>query len=297
MSRSAGPDSDPLAVCIEAARAGGEVLRGWRGKFAVSRKGPRDFVTEADYAAQHEIRRVVTAAFPTHGFVGEEADGGAGQPPSGTPGHAGRGLRWIVDPLDGTSNYVHDFPAYCVSVALADADALLVGCIYDPLRDECFAARSGGGAWLDGRPISVPNLVDPSEALAAVSFPPHVAVDSQAVADFLAVLPHVHTVRRTGSTALNLAYVACGRLHAFWVRRIACWDVAAGILIAREAGAAIGPCLAAAEPADPIPLDSPGLIAASSAAVFHAVRDMLHGVESEPCSPASPPGRGRPQAG
>jgi myo-inositol-1(or 4)-monophosphatase len=279
MPQADGSDSDPLAVCIEAARAGGQLLREWRGKFAVSRKGPRDFVTEADYAAQREIRRVVTSAFPTHGFVGEEADSGSGQPPSGTPGHAGHGLRWIVDPLDGTSNYVHDFPAYCVSVALAEGDELLVGCIYDPLRDECFSARKGGGAWLDDRPIHVPDLVDPAEALAAVSFPPHVTADSQAVADFLSVLPHVHTVRRTGSTALNLAYVACGRLHAFWVRRIACWDVAAGLLIAREAGAAIGPCHAAAKPGDAIPLDSPGLIAASSSAVFGAIRDMLHGVK------------------
>ena len=277
MPLAAGSGPDPFEVCVAAARAGGQVLREWRGKFAVSRKGPRDLVTEADFAAQREIRRVVTAAFPTHGFVGEEADGGPGQPASGMDGHSGRGLRWIVDPLDGTSNYVHDFPAYCVSVALADADELLVGAIYDPLRDECFSARKGGGAWLDGRAIRSPDIVDPAEALAAVSFPPHVTADSQAVADFLAVLPHVHTVRRTGSTALNLAYVACGRLHAFWVRRIACWDVAAGLLIAREAGAALGPCTAAAAPGEPIPLDSPGLIAASSTPVFQAIRDLLHG--------------------
>jgi myo-inositol-1(or 4)-monophosphatase len=285
MPMDAGSVPDPLVVCIQAARAGGQVLSDWRGKFAVSRKGPRDFVTEADYAAQREVRRVVAAAFPTHGFVGEEADAGAGQPPSGAPGHSGQGLRWIVDPLDGTSNYVHDFPAYCVSVALAQADELLVGAIYDPVRDECFTARKGGGARLDDRPIHVPDLVDPGEALAAVSFPPQVTVDSQAVADFLAVLPHVHTVRRTGSTALNLAYVACGRLHAFWVRRIACWDVAAGLLIAREAGAAIGPCDAAAEPGEPVPLDSPGLIAASSPQVFRAVRDMLHGRATASRSP------------
>ncbi|MEY3205343.1 MAG: hypothetical protein RLZZ21_1674 [Planctomycetota bacterium] len=269
--------ADPLAVCVEAARAGGRVLREWRGRFAVSRKGPRDFVTEADYAAQREIRRIVAAAFPAHGFVGEEAEAGGGQPASGEPGHSGRGLRWIVDPLDGTSNYVHDFPAYCVSIALADGDELLVGAIYDPLRDECFTARTGGGAFLDERPLRVPDVTDPAEVMAAVSFPPHVQADSPAVADFLAVLPHVHTVRRTGSTALNLAYVACGRLHAFWVRRISCWDVAAGLLIAREAGAALGPCTAAACPGDPIPLDAPGLIAGSSPPVFHAIQRMLHG--------------------
>jgi len=279
MSTAAGSSPDPLSVCIEAARAAGDVLREWRGRFAVSRKGPRDFVTEADYAAQREIRRIVAAAFPEHGFVGEEADAGAAQPASGEPGHAGRGLRWIVDPLDGTSNYVHDFPAYCVSIALADGDDLLVATIYDPVRDECFTARNGGGAFLDERRLHVPDVTDPADVVAAVSFPPHVAVDSPAVADFLAVLPHVHTVRRTGSTALNLAYVACGRLHAFWVRRISCWDVAAGLLIAREAGAAVGPCGASARPGDPIPLDAPGLIAASTPAVFAALRGMLHGAD------------------
>jgi len=277
MSTAAGSAPDPLAVCIEAARAAGHVLREWRGRFAVSRKGPRDFVTEADFAAQREIRRIVAAAFPTHGFVGEEADTDAGQPASGEPGHAGHGLRWIVDPLDGTSNYVHDFPAYCVSIALADGDDLLVATIYDPVRDECFTARKGGGAFLDDRRLHVPDVTDPTDVVAAVSFPPHVSVDSPAVADFLAVLPHVHTVRRTGSTALNLAYVASGRLHAFWVRRISCWDVAAGLLIAREAGAAVGPCNASARPGDPIPLDSPGLIAAGTPAVFAAIRTMLHG--------------------
>ena len=277
MSTPTGSSPDPLAVCIEAARAGGRVLREWRGRFAVSRKGPRDFVTEADFAAQGEIRRIVAAAFPAHGFVGEEADAGGGQPASGDHGHAGSGLRWIVDPLDGTSNYVHDFPAYCVSVALADGDDLIVGAIYDPVRDECFTARKGSGAFLDGRPLRAPDVTDPAAAMAAVSFPPHVAIDSPAVADFLAVLPHVHTVRRTGSTALNLAYVACGRLHAFWVRRIACWDVAAGLLIAREAGAAVGPCTGEARAGDPIPLDSPGLIAASTPDLFVAIRTMLHG--------------------
>ena len=276
MPSGQSPPRDELAVCEEAARAGGSVLRDWIGRFGVSAKGPRDLVTEADFASQREIRRIVTAAFPGHGFVGEEADGGAGQPPSGTAGHSGRGVRWIVDPLDGTTNYVHAFPAYCVSIALADGDELRVAAIYDPLRDECFTARRGGGTFLNGRPLRAPAVTDPVDAVAAVSFPPHVTVDSQAVADFLAVLPHVQTVRRTGSTALNLAYVACGRVHAFWVRRIACWDVAAGILIVREAGAVLGPCAADASSAAAVPLDDPGLLAASTPELFTAVRGMLH---------------------
>ena len=119
--------ADPLAVAEQAARAGGRVLRDWVGRFAVTAKGPRDLVTEADHAAQREIRRIIAAACPEHGFVGEEDDDGLARPPAGTSGHAGRGLRWIVDPLDGTSNYVHGFPFYCVSIALASGDEIVCG--------------------------------------------------------------------------------------------------------------------------------------------------------------------------
>jgi myo-inositol-1(or 4)-monophosphatase len=116
--------------------------------------------------------------------------------------------------------------------------------------------------------------VEPIDALAAVSFPPHVTVDSAAVADFLAVVPHVQAVRRTGSTAINLAYMACGRLHAFWVRRIACWDVAAGILILQEAGGAIEQFRAAGKTA--IPLDDPAFIAASTPELLVTMRALLN---------------------
>jgi fructose-1,6-bisphosphatase/inositol monophosphatase family enzyme len=139
--------------------------------------------------------------------VGEEAEPGAGQPASGVAGHAGRGTRWIVDPLDGTTNYVHGFPAYCVSIALAVGDTIEVGVIFDPVRGECFAARRGGGAFLDGRRLRVPDVVALEDAIVAVSFPPQVLAESVAVADFLAVVPRAHSIRRTGSTAINLADV------------------------------------------------------------------------------------------
>jgi len=211
-------------------------------------------------------------AFPEHGFVGEEAVAGTGQPPSGVAGHAGTGTRWIVDPLDGTTNYVHGYPAYCVSIALADGDDILVGAIHDPLRDECFTARRGGGAFLNGVPVHTARVTRPDEALTAISFPPHVAADAPAVADFLAVLPEVHSVRRSGSTALNLAWLACGRLHAFWARRVACWDVAAGILIVREAGAAIGGFAAGA---GQVLLDDPAFVAASTPELLESIRHLL----------------------
>jgi len=263
-----------LTVCEHAARAGGDVLRDWLGRFTVAQKGPRDLVTEADHAAQREIRRVLLGAFPEHGFVGEEADDEGPRPPSGQAGHSGTGMRWIVDPLDGTSNYVHGFPAYCVSVALAAGEELLAGTIYDPLRDECFSARHGGGATLNGRPVRVAATTELSEAIAAISFPPHATAESPAVADFLAVLPHVHSVRRTGSTALNLAWLACGRLDAFWVRRIACWDVAAGILIVREAGGRVVPFGGDGRDG-PIPLDHPAVTAACSSDLLTALTAAL----------------------
>ena len=265
---------DPLVVCEVAARAGGAVLLDWVGRFRATTKGPRDLVTEADYASQREIRRIVAEAFPEHGFVGEEADGGSGPTPPGTAGHAGGGTRWIVDPLDGTTNYVHGFPAWCVSVALARGDELLAATIFDPLRDECFTARSGGGATCNGEPIATAPVTDPAEAVVALSFPPQVAADAPAVADFLAVLPHVHSVRRTGSTALNLAWLACGRLHAFWARRIACWDAAAGFLLVREAGGEVGPFAAAAQT---VPLDDPAFVAASTPELLRGMRRLLAG--------------------
>ena len=182
---------DQLEVCEAAARAGGRVLKEWLGKFAVSNKGPRDLVTEADLASQREIKRIVLGAFPDHGFIGEEllpdeslsvskavgvADGDDTTGPSG--------LRWIVDPLDGTTNYVHGYPAYCVSVALARGDDVLVGTIYDPVREECFTARAGGGAFLNGGRIAVTRTESLSDALVAVGFPPQVTADAPAVADF-----------------------------------------------------------------------------------------------------------------
>jgi myo-inositol-1(or 4)-monophosphatase len=167
---------------------------------------------------------------------------------------------------------VHGFPAYCVSIALAVGDTIEVGVIFDPVRGECFAARRGGGAFLDGRRLRVPPVTTLEEAIVAVSFPPQVSAESAAVADFLAVVPRAHSIRRTGSTAINLAYVAGGRLHAFWARRIACWDAAAGLLIAREAGAAVEPFAGAG---CDVPLDDPAFIVASTSHLMAELRKVL----------------------
>jgi len=281
--------ADALRICEAAARAGGRVLLDWVGRFGVSNKGPRDLVTEADFASQREIRQIVLGAFPDHGFIGEEslpeyaADGQPGGQPGDQPGgqpasHPAAGvplLRWMVDPLDGTSNYVHGFPAWCVSIALARGDEILVGTVYDPVRDECFTAQLGGGAWLNGKPIAVSGCVLLSESLVALSFPPHVSTESVPVADFLAVVPHVHSARRTGSTALNLAWLACGRLDAFWVRKIACWDVAAGLLIFREAGGRLSGFAEGPASLEWVSLDQPSFIAACTLEVLAELRTRL----------------------
>jgi myo-inositol-1(or 4)-monophosphatase len=258
-----------LEVCEAAARAGGRVLLDWVGRFGVSNKGPRDLVTEADFASQREIRRIVLEAFPGHGFVGEES-----LPEHAHDGHAAADFRWIVDPLDGTSNYVHGFPAWCVSVALARGDEILVGAVHDPVRDECFTARHGGGGFLNGTPIAVARTSSLADALVAVSFPPHVAPDSEPVTDFLAILKHAHSIRRTGSTALNLAWLACGRLDAFWVRRIACWDVAAGLLLLREAGGCLGG-FGTTTAGWSLSLEKPAFIAAATPELLAALQSHL----------------------
>ena len=266
-----------LEVCETAARAGGRVLLDWVGRFGVSNKGPRDLVTEADLASQREIRRIVLGAFPDHGFIGEESlpEHAADRQPGSQHAAGGPPLRWMVDPLDGTSNYVHGFPAWCVSIALARGDEILVGTVYDPVRDECFTAQLGAGASLNGQPICVSGCVLLSDALVALSFPPHTTVDSVPVADFLAVVPHVHSARRTGSTALNLAWLACGRLDAFWVRKIACWDVAAGLLIFREAGGSLSGFAEGPASLEWVSLDQPAFIAGCTPEVLADLRARL----------------------
>ena len=156
-------------------------------------------------------------------------------------------------------------------MALARGDELLVGAIYDPVRDECFTARAGGGAWLNGKRIAAAATADLGEAVVAVSFPPQVDGTSPAVQDFLAVVPEALAIRRSGSSAINLAYVACGRFDAFWVRSIKSWDVAAGLLLVREAGGCIGPFAAGPE----LVLDTPAFISAATPRLLSELQRVL----------------------
>jgi myo-inositol-1(or 4)-monophosphatase len=224
--------NDFLKTCEAAARAGARELLAWRGRFETREKAPADLVTDADVASQAAIRTVIATRYPDHLFIGEESTTKLGA--LDTDEHV-----WLVDPLDGTTNYVHGFPCYAVSVAVARHRELLAGVIYDPLTDECFASESGRGAWRNGSAIHTGEVATVGEALLAVSLPARVKGDSPDLADFVRVVQVCQAIRRTGSAALNLAYVACGRLDGFWATHIHPWDVAAGVLLVREAGGVV----------------------------------------------------------
>jgi myo-inositol-1(or 4)-monophosphatase len=248
-----------LEVCLEAAQRAGQVLLDWRDRFQAREKGPKDLVTEADVAAQEAIRQIIHKAFPDHDFLGEEE--AADRVKEGLAPIAERrsDFRWIVDPLDGTMNYVHRLPGYAVSIALQIGSELEVGVVFDPLSGEQFVAQRGKGAQLNGVAIKSSGCEELRQALVAISFSPHVHRESLEVKRFVELLLASQSVRRMGSAALNLCYVAAGRLDAYVATSVSAWDVAAGVLMLREAGATI-----AALDAGELVLEKPELIAAAS---------------------------------
>jgi myo-inositol-1(or 4)-monophosphatase len=203
------------------------VLLNWAGRFAVREKGPADLVTEADLAAQQVIQDKLLSAFPRHGFLGEEdAD---------IPSRE-NDLRWIVDPIDGTTNYVHAAPGYCVSIALVQAGEPIVGVVFDPVAQQCFTAARGEGAFLNGRRLQVSSVRRASDALVAGSFSARVDRSSRELAEFVEMVTATQSVRRMGSAALNLCSVAAGWFDGYWSSSTKAWDVAAGWLLVTEAG-------------------------------------------------------------
>jgi myo-inositol-1(or 4)-monophosphatase len=214
----------------------GALLRGFfeRG-VATEYKGEVDVVTEADRSSEKLIVERLSAAFPTHGIYGEE----------GSRRRLDAEYRWYVDPLDGTTNFAHGFPVFCVSMGLehrpaglaADADGeLIAGVVYDPTRDELFAAEKGMGAWREGRRIAVSRTAHLAEALLATGFPSRKRHVSPNIHFYQEFTLRSHGVRRAGSAALDLAYTACGRLDGFWEFHLNPWDTAAGALLVLEAG-------------------------------------------------------------
>lgn len=230
--------SDFKQVAERAARAGGNVLRDWFGRIEASEKSPKDLVTQADLASQQVIQEIVLDAFPDHLFLGEED---AGVDDSRTPQADLRGdsYCWVVDPLDGTVNYVHGLQSFAVSIALMQGGRPVVGVVYDPLFEECYSAEQDQGAQLNGTVLQASDCQSFEEALVAASFPPNVERGAPEIEQFIEILHQSQALRRLGSAALNLCYLAAGRLDAYWATSPKAWDIAAGVLIAQEAGAVV----------------------------------------------------------
>jgi myo-inositol-1(or 4)-monophosphatase len=224
---------DYLEAAREASRRGAAVLEEWRRRFSVREKARFDLVTDADLASQQAIRDYLGRRYPGHGFLGEEDLASQERPgPEAPP-------TWIVDPLDGTTNYVHDCPLYCVSVGLQVAGELVAGAVYDPSRQELFAAAKGRGAWLGERRLATSTAAGLEEALLATGFPPDLRGQERTLDWWRYFSLRARSLRRTGSTALNLAYVAAGRFDGYWAFDNHVWDVAAGAVLVREAGGTI----------------------------------------------------------
>lgn len=216
-----------LETAIEIARESGALLGNYfERRVGYELKGDFDLVTEADRASERLIVERLRSHFPSHGIVAEEGGGqdGAGE------------FRWYVDPLDGTTNFAHGFPVYNVTLALERAGELICGVIYDPERREMFSAERGSGAWMNNRRIRVSRTARLKDSLVATGFPSYKRHQSVNVHFYHQLAMASHGVRRAGSAALDLAFVACGRLDAFWEFGLNTWDMAAGMLLVSEAG-------------------------------------------------------------
>jgi len=222
-----------LNVAVMAARRGGDTLirnMNKLQKLNVEQKGRNDFVSDADHIAEKAVIDTIFKHYPEHAILAEE---------SGQQGESD--YVWIIDPLDGTTNFLHSFPVYCVSIAVAHNGRLEHAAVYDPLRQEFFTATRGQGAQLEGHKIRVSGRIDLERALVGTGFPYR---DSNEALDpylnmLVSAMKNTTGIRRTGSAALDLCYVAAGRLDAFWETGLKPWDLAAGTLIIREAGGII----------------------------------------------------------
>ena len=222
-----------LNFAIQTARDAGAILIDRLGRaLQVSNKGDIDLVTEADLASEKLIIERIKSHYPRHAILAEESGATAG-----AEAEQGKSeWKWIIDPLDGTTNYAHGYPCFCVSIALERAGAIEVAVIYDPTRDEMFAAERGQGATLNGRRVRVSTVNHLNSAMLCTGFPYNVRERPNFARDFANFTMEAQAVRRDGSAAIDLAYVACGRFDGFWEDGLSAWDIAAGVLLIAEAG-------------------------------------------------------------
>ena len=211
----------------EIAREAGRLLMGYfASRVKIEYKGEVDLVTEADRASEKRILERIRARWPAHNVLAEEGGGS----------ESGSDYRWYVDPLDGTTNFAHGFPVFCISLGLEHKGERIAGVVYDPTRNELFSAEKGSGAFLNGNAIQVSKVGNLAEGLVATGFPSHKRHKNPNIHFYHQITLRTHGVRRAGSAALDLCYVACGRFDAFWEFNLNPWDTAAGVLIAEEAG-------------------------------------------------------------
>jgi len=218
-----------LNFAIQTARDAGSLLVQKLGAAQVSNKGDIDLVTEADIAAEELIIERIRSYYPQHSILAEESG------ETVMVEHSSQ-WKWIVDPLDGTTNYAHGYPCFCVSIALEFQQRIQIGVVYDPMRDELFAAERGQGATLNGRTIRVSDVDELGRAMLVTGFPYNVRERPDFAREFARFTMEAQAVRRDGSAAIDLAYVACGRFDGFWEDGLNPWDMAAGVLLIEEAG-------------------------------------------------------------
>jgi myo-inositol-1(or 4)-monophosphatase len=226
-------DETYLQTAIDAVRRAGELQRkASRGTFEIRKKGTIDLVTEVDVAVEKMVRALIAERYPDHDVLGEELGG---------PGEGERSRYcWICDPLDGTTNFAHGLPLFCSTIALEVDGELRVGAVYDPTRDELFTAIRGGGAFLNGERIRVSTAATLIDSLLVTGFPYSVQEKlDEMIGLFGRFLSKARAVRRLGSAALDMCYVAAGRLDGFWEEGLNAWDIAGGVLIVQEAGGRI----------------------------------------------------------
>jgi myo-inositol-1(or 4)-monophosphatase len=226
-----------LSIAVRATRRAGAIINRAAldsGGLQIRSKQANDFVTEVDRAAEAAIIEAVKKSYPEHAILGEES--GAIESESGEQEY-----RWIIDPLDGTTNFIHGFPQYCVSIGVEHRGALAHGVVYDPGRNELFTASKGRGAFLNDRRIRVSKCLKLQDALVGTGFPfKELTRADLYLKQLRALMEKSSGVRRAGAAALDLAYVACGRLDAFWELGLMPWDMAAGVLLIQEAGGLVG---------------------------------------------------------
>ena len=255
-----------LNLMIKAARkAGRSLVKDFREveNLQVSTKGPGDFVSKADREAERIIKEELMGARPTYGWLGEETGGQDGQDPT---------RRWIVDPLDGTTNFLHGMPHWAVSIALEHKGEIVSAVVYDAAKDELFWAEKGAGAWMNDRRMRVSGRREMHEAVFATGIPFGAKSTLPAMLQDLArLMPACAGVRRWGAAALDLAYVAAGRYDGFWERELSAWDIAAGILLVREAGGFVS---AIREGDDPL---EKGALICANEPLFEPFRRIIRG--------------------